>query len=63
MLKHYDGQRWHILVGTVGKDGIEKGKPYHTLDGKTITAGEHPSAKGDREYAAKLTALKPVDRP
>jgi hypothetical protein len=63
VLRHYDGQRWSILVGAVGKDGIEKGKPYHTLDGKTFVPGEHPGAKEAREYAARISAVKPVDRP
>jgi hypothetical protein len=60
--KWWDGKRWNIAVGAVGQDGIEKGKPYHIVGGK-IVAGEHPSAKEDREYAAKLSAMKPGDRP
>jgi len=60
--KWYDGDAWRIVVGAVGQDGIEKGKPYHVEGGK-IVAGEHPGAKEDRLYAAKLSAMKPGDRP
>jgi len=60
--KWYDGNAWRIVIGAVGQDGIEKGKPYHVEGGK-IVAGENPSAKEYRECAAKLSAMKPEDRP
>jgi hypothetical protein len=60
--KWFDGNAWQVKVGAVGQDGIEKGKPYHVENGK-IVAGEHPSAKEDRECAARISAMKPGDRP
>jgi hypothetical protein len=60
--RHWDGTRWRICVGYVGEDGIENGKPYHVEGGKLV-AGEHPEAKSAREYAAKISAMKAVDRP
>jgi hypothetical protein len=33
------------------------------IKGGKIVAGEHPSAKEDRLFAAKLSAIKPGDRP
>ena len=29
VLKHWDGRRYRLLIGYVGEDGIEAGKPYH----------------------------------
>ena len=38
-LKHWDGRRWRMLIGYVGEDGIESGKPYRVnKDGKIVPA-------------------------
>jgi hypothetical protein len=54
-------KRWRLAVGYTGENGIENGKRYHVRDGKLVE-GEHEETKQAREYAEKLSKMKPAER-
>jgi hypothetical protein len=62
VVRWHDGKRYRLAVGYVGEGGIKKGVLYHVVDGKLVE-GEDADTKGAREYAAKISAMKPEDRP
>ncbi len=62
IVRYWDDKagRYRIAHGYVG-EGLEKGGPYHVEGGKLVP-GESAEAKAGREYAAKLSAMKPAER-
>jgi hypothetical protein len=56
ILRRWDAkkERYYVVVGNVGEDGIEENKPYHLDDSGKIVPGEHQEAKAAREENEKL---------
>jgi hypothetical protein len=64
VIHYYDdnAKRWRIAVGYPGENGVEKGKTYRVKDGALVQAEEDSETKEAREYAAKLSKMKPAER-
>ena len=43
-VKWWDGDRYRLVVGYVGEDGIEPNTPYRVVDGKLVAADEAVTA-------------------
>ena len=43
-IKWWDGDRYRLVVGYVGEDGIEPNTPYRVVDGKLVAADEAVTA-------------------